>query len=755
MTHPSESQRVERLIGLCKLWGAVKYFHPYLAYRHDIDWDAALVAAIPKVSAANSASDYAAAVQSMLAALGDPATRVIQPASVDMVSASASSSHESQPTCQLTPESILVITIHEYQDLADWFSAAQKIGAAKTEIPKARGILFDLRASAPPSQVKGNLTLAFQLSEIAAVLSTTPLVIAGERSRMHMGFVPQKGPSPYSSAYRVMDGRRITPAPEARDIPIVFLINGWSELPPEALALQTAGKAIVISEGSASDDSIANTHPIPLRDGVVAEIRLGEIVNADGSGGFLPDQILAPSQQLGEGDQALSAALELLKDFKPGKTPRAPLPPYAVPKPENSYPEMEFPPLEYRLLAVFRIWNIIHYFHPYKDLMGEDWGKVLEEFIPRMEQADSALSYHLAVAEMMTHIHDSHGFVTSPTLRQHYGSAWPPIRPQIIENTPVITTLIDEQIAKSAGVSCGDVILKIDGEHAMDRIAERAKYIAASTPQSLMYQAAWASLSGPEDSPAILTVRDRDQCVKEVKLPRCIQFEALFYASQRSVDILKLLTADIGYADLDRLDISMVDEMFEKFKDTKAIIFDMRGNPQGTMWSIAPRLAEESGRMAARAECPCVTTPDGVSDGVESRSFSYSIVQSIPPAEKWRYKGKTVMLIDERAISQAEHAGLLYEAANHTKFIGSHSAGANGDATNFNVPGDILIVFTGVSVRHADGRQLQRIGLVPDIEVKPTIEGIQNGKDEVLEGAIQYLQREIARTPESQKGSRS
>jgi C-terminal processing protease CtpA/Prc len=111
--------------------------------------------------------------------------------------------------------------------------------------------------------------------------------------------------------------------------------------------------------------------------------------------------------------------------------------------------------------------------------------------------------------------------------------------------------------------------------------------------------------------------------------------------------------------------------------------------------------------------------------------------------EKWCYQGKTVMLIDERAISQAEATGLFFEAANGTKFIGTNTAGANGDITNITAPGGIFIVFTGVAIQHADGRQLQRIGLVPDIEVRPTIEGIQNGVDEVLARAIQYLQDEI------------
>jgi C-terminal processing protease CtpA/Prc len=736
MTLSSEARRVDRLVGLCKLWGAVKYFHPYLAYRHDIDWDAALVAAIPRTSAASSASDYAAAVQDMLAALGDPVTRVIQRETPD----TASPPHESQPSYTFTPDRILVVKINYYQDLSDFFVTAQKLGAIKTEIPKARGILFDLRAAAPVSHEMGEIMqLAFRSSEIAGVLSSTPLVTAGQRTRMYLGFVPHISGMgfPYRSAFQVVDGRRIAPAPEAQDIPIVFLINGWSALPPEALALQGAGKAAIIVEGSAGDASLGvKTHPILLSDEVIVEMRLGELVSEDGSGGFFPDKIIAPSQLSGDADPALAAALEFIQGIKPSQARRAPLPAHATPLPENAYPEMAFPALEYRLLAAFRIWTVINHFFPYKDLIGEDWDDVLREFILKMEQADSALSYHLTVAEMVTHIHDSHGVIFSPVLQQRFGSAWPPIRLQIIENAPVITAILDEESAQTAGVCCGDVLLKIDGQNAMERIAERAKYRSASTPQSLMHLAALESLAGPEDSLVILTVRDREQRAKEVRLPRKAEYGSWF-VSQRSGEVVRLLGEDIGYADLDRLEVSEVDEMFEKLKDTKGIIFDMRGFPPATPWSIASRLTEANGIAGALFQRPCVMTPD------EGQSITNTIVQPIPSTEKWRYKGKTVMLIDERAMSRAEHTGLFFEAANDTKFVGSHTAGANGDQTNFCVPGGIIIMFTGQAVRHADGRQLQRIGLVPDLKVRPTIEGIQNGKDEVLEAAMQYLQYEI------------
>ena len=97
------------------------------------------------------------------------------------------------------------------------------------------------------------------------------------------------------------------------------------------------------------------------------------------------------------------------------------------------------------------------------------------------------------------------------------------------------------------------------------------------------------------------------------------------------------------------------------------------------------------------------------------------------------------MLIDKRAMSQSEHTGLFFEAANGTTFIGSPTVGANGDVTTLTLPGGIVISFSGHDVRHADGRQLQRVGLVPHIEVRPTIKGIREGRDEVLERAEKYL----------------
>ena len=73
-SRPVEDARIARLAGLANIWGTVKYFHPFLAYR-DIDWDKALIETIPKVNAAKTPQEYQAAVNQMLAVLNDKSTR--------------------------------------------------------------------------------------------------------------------------------------------------------------------------------------------------------------------------------------------------------------------------------------------------------------------------------------------------------------------------------------------------------------------------------------------------------------------------------------------------------------------------------------------------------------------------------------------------------------------------------------------------------------------------------------------------------
>ena len=205
---------------------------------------------------------------------------------------------------------------------------------------------------------------------------------------------------------------------------------------------------------------------------------------------------------------------------------------------------------------------------------------------------------------------------------------------------------------------------------------------------------------------------------------------------------MQVLPSGFGYVDLARLEAGDVDKMFDTIRNTPAVIFDMRGYPNGTAWSIAPRLTEKKNTVAALFSRPFITGPS-LSDPGLADSGSHSFAQKLPDRKGDLYKGKVVMLINEDAISQSEHTCLFFETATDVTFIGTPTAGANGDITYMVLPGNLQVSFSGHDVRHADGRQLQRVGIQPTISVTPTIRGLIEGRDEILERAIKYLGREI------------
>src|SRR5205823_1984857 len=225
----------------------------------------------------------------------------------------------------------------------------------------------------------------------------------------------------------------------------------------------------------------------------------------------------------------------------------------------------------------------------------------------------------------------------------------------------------------------------------------------ASLPLGRTMRAIGFALAGPAGSTAVL----------KLKGGRAIRLERKLMYPPQERPALRMLEGNVGYADLTRLQVAQVDGMFEQFASTRALILDMRGYPRGTAWTIAPRINVKHATHSAWFSRNLLS---GVLAGEEERA-SLSFQQLIPVSDKPVYAGRVMMLIDEFAISQSEHSGLFFEAATNITYVGSPTAGANGDVTMLSLPGGIYVSFSGHDVRHSDGRQLQRIGLQPDIPV--------------------------------------
>lgn len=78
-----------------------------------------------------------------------------------------------------------------------------------------------------------------------------------------------------------------------------------------------------------------------------------------------------------------------------------------------------------------------------------------------------------------------------------------------------------------------------------------------------------------------------------------------------------------------------------------------------------------------------------------------------------------IVLINSDAISQSEHTRLCFQETAGSTFIGSPTAGANGDITVMRLPGGARMSLTGQEVKHVDGTQAR--------------------KDELLDRALAFL----------------
>jgi carboxyl-terminal processing protease len=397
---------------------------------------------------------------------------------------------------------------------------------------------------------------------------------------------------------------------------------------------------------------------------------------------------------------------------------------------EKRYKDSIFPSPELRLLGLSRYWNIINYFFPYKYKTDQYWDNVLLEMVPKFKDVNNITSYHLNVSELTAKINDSHaGFYYSYYTAKYFGLKYPPFGYTLIDNKAIATHLFNDSFSKIADIRVGDVFLKVNGEDIREIIKEKSKYFGASNEAVSLRNLQNAIFSGQSDS--FIVTFERNGEIKQKTVYR-YYFSKFNYKWQPNKEVWRMLPDNIGYVNLGNLTRKQVRRVMKKMKHTKGIIFDVRNYPKGTMYKISNFLNSEKRQFVK------FTEPDLNYPGV----FRYTKPFTCGKKNKKYYKGRVILLFNETTQSHAEFTLMALQTAPNITCIGSQTAGADGNVSLIILPGNIKTYMTGIGVYYPDGRETQRIGIKPDIEIKPTIEGIRSKRDEVLEKAIEVLRIE-------------
>ncbi len=401
-------------------------------------------------------------------------------------------------------------------------------------------------------------------------------------------------------------------------------------------------------------------------------------------------------------------------------------------KNEHGYPEMGYPDDGFRLLALFRYWNIINYFFPYRHLMDKEWNRALPEYLPIFLQAGNELEYELAVLQLIAQVQDTHANLWggADKIAAWKGQNYPPINVRFVEEKLVVTDYFNPELKSSTGLEIGDIITTIDGQTIEQVIDKRSKFYPASNSAARLRDIATDILRSNSRSIDITYISQYgSEHQMTLKLYPKDSLNIFRWYKKSDDKSYKMLENKIGYVTLQTITDEDVPVIMEEFEDTKGIIMDIRNYPS----AFVPF---SFGSHFVSTPTPFVKFTNANVDNPGEFNF----IQKLEiPVKKQTYKGKLVVLVNEFTQSSAEYTAMAFKAGDNTTIVGSTTAGADGNISRIILPGGLQTIISGIGVYYPDGTETQRVGIVPDITVKPTVQGIRKGKDEPLEKAIEFI----------------
>jgi hypothetical protein len=366
-----------------------------------------------------------------------------------------------------------------------------------------------------------------------------------------------------------------------------------------------------------------------------------------------------------------------------------------------------------RILAAFRYWNAAEYFFAYRDLIGEDWAAVLERSILPIADAQDDQRYHQLMRQFTAKINDSHTYFYGP---YSYGQYGPPFTADFVEGKVLVVAKMPD-----AAVSIGDEVVRVNDLPIAEQVAERELYSFGSNP---VFKRSYALQTAFDEK---LLMRRADGTQYEYLAPRGFAYTRIRANTPGWQPIPASATRSCNAAvlSIDRYAPNDRNALSAALRNLDLLVVDARYYP-----TAAFQTDDFSGRLLGNTSLVSYSSPDFKDPGAY-------LLQSVNYRGNLSFNGKVIVVVGDQTLSSAEFQTMMLQALPGTIVIGSQTAGGDGDIQDtLRLPGGIRALFSSNRLLYTDGRQSQRVGIVPDVHVTRTIAGVRAGRDEVLEAAL-------------------
>ncbi len=386
-----------------------------------------------------------------------------------------------------------------------------------------------------------------------------------------------------------------------------------------------------------------------------------------------------------------------------------------------------------QLTDVIIYWNIIQHFYSNHEYTSANWNDILSESIVSGYASLNETEFIKTLEKMTAYLNDGHGQIHNSGIEidDVYG---PQVDLQWNNDTLFVISVDDEVAAK---ISKGDYVTSVDGLPVKEALANQEKYVSGSRVEwkRVKYNkcnSVLRLLRGNKDTFINIDLTKRVNNEKyKVKL---IRNKIIGFAFGNNRATYKEVEPGIFYINAGYINIKQFENLLPKLVNTKGIILDLREYPTN-IWIediLSHMIVREL--LSQKMLIPVVLYPDRI-------NMTYDTVQNKFMPEKPFIRSRIVFITAPSAISTVEYFLSIVKYYKLGPIVGQVTSGTNGGINPFTLPGGYEVVWTGCKVINQDDSQFVGIGVQPDIKVTRTINGIINGKDEILEEALKVLKR--------------
>lgn len=397
-----------------------------------------------------------------------------------------------------------------------------------------------------------------------------------------------------------------------------------------------------------------------------------------------------------------------------------------------------------RVAGLSRLWSEARdgfvWFDQVPDL---DWDQAYLDFIPMVLETEDTASYYRVLMRFAALLQDGHSSVTPPQALHAQFFSRPPLRSALVDADVVIME-IRSPVLEALGLDVGDRVIAIDGQEVHAHAAVTwGPLVAASTAQDRavrLYD--YRLLAGAADVPVSLRLGKADGREIEVEIPRNRYGRTGPPPSEsfqvRSDGVAVLSAGQFG----SDAALKLFEANLDAIMAAPGLILDLRGNGGGSTlhgWDILTWLSAKP-LQGTRARHRVGDGLDRARSGAQTALRWRELGGGPYRRERARvFAGPVAMLIDARTYSAAEDTAAAFRLMQRGVIIGEPSGGSSGQPLFFDLPGGGSARICVKRDEYPDGSTFVGVGVLPDIEVRATLDDIRSGRDPVMERALAYL----------------